>query len=1015
MNSFNKLYSQLITHSREYFCLLLVKRFFTFIFISLILCLFFSILDYFFNFSFVPRRTFAFVILIISIISLLLLLTPLLYLIINTNKRISEYIKIVQSNCSEINDSIVNIFELKEIKNDTDLITTSIEQKSKIILSYNYQDKVISSIKVRLKFIILIIILAISCYLLQSNLNRIIHYNRTQDYSIIITSDSKILFGQDLTIDFIINGDYIPDKIYLVTNNSKYLVSKQSNITYSYTFRNIFSSFSFKILIDNYLSDSFYVQVLNKPIFHSVKIDISYPKYTLFNNQQFNYFADINVPQGTIIKYEVISDYTDTVFYNTKNESYYFSLIDNSFSFQKTVKANIDFEVVLANKHLSECVANNKITVIPDEYPTISVGQFINDTTIVFNGVINDDYGFRKLLFVSNIDTIELTIDKQKQTQKFSYIAKLPNKTVNNNMFTYYFEVFDNDAVNGIKSTKSKTESIVLYSKTENEIANISNEQYKYQQVDNTTKTILSSINQLLQSRMFDNKLSWENKQVLDQINQQGENLNQLLSELKMSDNTLAELLKMLQLSDDKSLNKLLNKLKDIIESKQHQTNANNKLIDNLLKDKILSDIAEKMTQLADQHTDLQKIDYVDSLKSKFDDLKSHFDSIANQYNKTDDNTIKGDIEDLKNQYKSIENELNDNHLEQFEKQNSIIKQHLKSMAEKLQQKQNSIKNQQNKENADVLRQILDNLLQLSFNQENIIINLRPLSYSSNEYTNIITAENNMKEDFSFIKDSLYALASRTQYLGNFVFDNANQIDYNITESIDLLNDRRKTNALKCQNQVLKFTNDLISLLVESLERIDQSMSGEGNNNSSKRKQKPKNMQPSMSQMRNEQQNLEKQMQQLLQQMQQQGISENDILKLFSQTEMLKQKFDKFLSSNKTGNSGSEELKKIQDLIEKNRRELLNKRFDNQILNRQHQITTKMLDYEKAQEEREYDDKRKSKEAVDIEKKDVRDINNIIIFEDNEDVLQYKTIKLNTFYLDKYEEYIRNVNTKSNE
>lgn len=1014
MNSFDKLYSQLYNKSREYCYLLLLKRFFILIIFTLSFCLFFSFIDYCSNLSLVPRRTFAFSLyFLISILFCCLVVNPFL-LIFNSTKRIKYYISIIQLTYPDVKDLIINIFELKSSSN-SELAKSSIEQKSKHILSYNYINNIIKTLHLNYKYPIIILVLFITSFFLRPNIYRIIFYDVAPDYSISINSNLQVLSGNDVKVDFTVTGDIIPDKIYITDGNFKYLVSKVSNTNYTYTFRNIYNSFSFNISIDNYNSDCYLVNVYNKPILQHVAVDIIYPKYTLLSNKRLNYFSDVNVPQGTIIKYDVISNYTDTVIFNTVDKTDYFLSLENSFIFQQTLKENSDYEIVLANNFISECVAKNKISVIPDEYPTISVGQYIQDSIIIFNGIIDDDYGFSKLLFVSNIDTVDLKIEKRKNNQKFSYIAHLPNRTNDNNIFTYYFEIFDNDAVNGIKSSKSKIESITLYSKSENEIANISKEQFKYQQVSSKASTILSSINQLLQSKMFDNKLSWENKQLIDQINQQGEELSKWLSELKIPDNTLTDLLKILQQSDDKNLNQLLNRLKDIIESKQRQINSNNQLIDNILKDKLLLYVAENISQLANQHRDLQNINNVDSLNNKLNDIKDQFERITDQYNKTGDKTIYDDIKELNNQYMNLENQLINNNLEQFKNQNNNIKQKLESIAERLQQNQNSNKKNQNYENADVLRQILDNLLQISFNQEDIILSLRPLPYSSNEYSNIISRENNLKDDFSFVKDSLYALASRTEYLGNFVFDNANQIDYNITESIDLLNDRKKTNALKCHNQVLKFTNDLISLLVESLENMEQSMSGEGNNNNSKRKQKPKNVQPSIEQMRNEQQNLEKQMQQMLQQMQQQGISENDILKLFSQTEMIKQQFDKFLSSNKFDNRSSNELKKIQELIEKNRRELLSKRFDNQILNRQHQITTKMLDYEKAQEERDFDEKRKSKEAIDIEKKDVRDINNIIIFEENDDVLQYKNIKLNTFYLNKYEDYIRNVNNMSNE
>lgn len=66
------------------------------------------------------------------------------------------------------------------------------------------------------------------------------------------------------------------------------------------------------------------------------------------------------------------------------------------------------------------------------------------------------------------------------------------------------------------------------------------------------------------------------------------------------------------------------------------------------------------------------------------------------------------------------------------------------------------------------------------------------------------------------------------------------------------------------------------------------------------------------------------------------------------------------------GDQPSNELKEIQELMDKTEEDIVNKRITPETIKRQEEITTRLLEAEKAEKEQEYDNKRESKSANDI-------------------------------------------------
>ena len=97
--------------------------------------------------------------------------------------------------------------------------------------------------------------------------------------------------------------------------------------------------------------------------------------------------------------------------------------------------------------------------------------------------------------------------------------------------------------------------------------------------------------------------------------------------------------------------------------------------------------------------------------------------------------------------------------------------------------------------------------------------------------------------------------------------------------------------------------------------------------------------------------------------------SGESMAKMASQQAAIRQELRRL--SEELGNSGQQggagrEMNRLQGLMEKNEVDLVNMKIDQETIKRQEEIMTRMLESEKAEREREYDNKRESKTARDV-------------------------------------------------
>ena len=136
---------------------------------------------------------------------------------------------------------------------------------------------------------------------------------------------------------------------------------------------------------------------------------------------------------------------------------------------------------------------------------------------------------------------------------------------------------------------------------------------------------------------------------------------------------------------------------------------------------------------------------------------------------------------------------------------------------------------QQMQEDSQMLRQILDNLLLFSFEQEAL---MRRFGSSQNQQMshakNLIT-QKNIKTHFEHIDDSLFVVSLRQPMISEKVNKEISEVYYNIDKTLTLFADGRIYQAASAQQYALTAANNLADLLSNFLNSMELQMSqGQG-------------------------------------------------------------------------------------------------------------------------------------------------------------------------------------------
>ena len=648
----------------------------------------------------------------------------------------------------------------------------------------------------------------------------------------------------------------------------------------------------------------------------------------------------------------------------------------------------------------------------------------------------------------------------------FSFLNLQPDDIIH-----FYLEIYDNDAMAGPKATKSREYEIKIPTKEEIQIEQSKQLQAANSKFSNIQKELNDIKNELkhlenqwkLERKFnYEQKQKWENliKKQNDIINEL-QNLEQNLQLSPSYDENLEiyekiqqidELIKSINLDE---LNEYLENLQKLMENNElksenieefkSQNEELNKMLDrqiDLLKrldiEKNLRETFDEFKDLSKQFDELSKKQDLDEL-TKQNELKQmlekqfeKYDSLLKENEKLSEpfnmENIESEEQTINNEVQQAEQNLQKNNQKKANENQKNTSQQLNDLANKLEQNLEKQLQEETAEDATALRQLLKNVLLASFEQENLIKNLYMQNPRLSNYQDYVRKQYELQEVMKRTKDSLYMIGKRQPMVSNFIFDEINKIEKESKKAINNLNNWTFGPAAINQQNLMTSLNNLALFLSDVLQQMEQQNSmSQMNSDGAMKCNNPKNTgnssnsKPSMKTLKQLQQDLNKQMEALQKEMQngkKQGKEISEALaKMAAQQEAIRRAMQQMKEQmSKEGNLKNASF--VQEMIEdmeKTEKDLYNKNLTYETIKRQKQIEIRMLEAEKAEQQQETDNLRKSETAKnDYNSNLIKNFQYNVIKNNNFESMNRNNLNFNLYYRKKIQEYFNNVNYEKN-
>jgi hypothetical protein len=879
------------------------------------------------------------------------------------------------------------------------------------------------------------------------------NYTKPLPYELqILNRNFTALQQQDFELQVKLKGEEIPSEILVKQGDILTRMKKGKGFIYSYLFKSLQSDVSFTVIAGDYSTNQFTIRVLPKPIILNFDVVMEYPGYTGKRKESIENQGDLVIPEGTRVQWNFFTkdvgslDFTSKPDVAVTNEK-----SGNRFSYNMVGKANFSYRIIPSNGYItaSDSLAYN-VVVVKDGYPSIFVAEAVDSVTgsrIFYKGTLKDDYGFSKLTFNYTVRKSddrgepqfmaeEIPVEHRMNNQVFYFAIdqadyiKDPGYTLD-----YFFEIWDNDGINGPKSAKTETRTVITPTTEEiakNTADNVEKNEEEIRESIKNSRSMSKTVDDLNRKMVDQEKVTWQEKKKLEDFIKSAEDIQKKIEDAQKRNNQniqneerfletserimekqkqlnemmdqlfpeelkkmIEELKSLMNQMDKEKLGNMLDKMKMSSKELEKQLDRNLDLMKQIEFDRKLEETVNEMRKTADE------MDKLSEKTEKENSEKSELENRSDELKRKADSLFKKS-EELKKEGKELEDPVNLGDPSKSSKEvsknldegkESLKKNQRKKAAESQKKAASEMRNfasdmesanqeaedSQTEEDAANLRMILENLLRLSFDQEELIGDTRKLTRNDPKLQELVQRQKSFADKMKVIADSLEAIGKRQLEIKPVVTKELNTINSNVEMTLEQYQVKNYTAAVTRQQFIMTSINNLALLLNESLqqmnERMSMSMQSKSGNKSCNNPSAGKKGKKSAKDLKDLQGKIGEQLKKLKEGMEAakkegkngkpdlKGMNK-ELAKLAAQQEALRNEMQKY--QNELGdkgiknNSGLNDAAKEMEQIEK---DLVNKQITQETIRRQQSIMTRLLESEKAEQERDKEDRRESIES----------------------------------------------------
>jgi hypothetical protein len=306
-------------------------------------------------------------------------------------------------------------------------------------------------------------------------------------------------------------------------------------------------------------------------------------------------------------------------------------------------------------------------------------------------------------------------------------------------------------------------------------------------------------------------------------------------------------------------------------------------------------------------------------------------------------------------------------------------------------------------QNLETLRHILHGLVKLSFDQESLMKGFNELSQNDPAFNGLAQRQLKLKEDAKVLEDSLLALGKRDPFMGSVVTREIGELNEHLDKVIDANRERRRPQASGEMQLTMTSINNLALMLDDHFDMMMEMMA-----NAQPGKSKKKGKSPSLSQM-------QQQLNERIQDLKGSGKSgrelSEELAEMAAEQERIRRALQEMQEKMREG--GKMPGGDLPSKMEQTEMDLVNKQLTDQLLQRQQDIVTRLLDTEKSAREQDMDDERKGETAKEYDKEIPKAFEEYLRLKEKEvELLKTVPPKLYPYYKKEVSEYFKRAGDK---
>lgn len=594
-------------------------------------------------------------------------------------------------------------------------------------------------------------------------------------------------------------------------------------------------------------------------------------------------------------------------------------------------------------------------------------------------------------------------------------------------IISYWIEAADNDQINGSKKVQSRKLTITFPSLTDfvDELEDRErNAQEKLEDISDSYNQMQQEYERFKEQLKENPEGDWEQKQTIEQVKKQQQEIDEKVKELneefekirkdieqsdllsEESRKAYEELQQLMEEIDDPELVKALEELQKALgnlsqeelrkalenyefneQQYQERLKRTIELFKTLKMNSDLDKMAKAFEELSKEEEALSNDQNLDNSEqiSKQDAVKKDLEKLEQKLQNLSDNppqkarqkldelqkeageNIDKTKEELQENIDQLQKDPSGKPNDEIKQQQQQIQQQLNKLAQQMRNAQQQMNQQQQQVNITALQYILHSLINLSQNQEELNRETASLSGRSQAFVEKAREEQQIEEQFSQLADSLFKISAQIPGFSNAINKKKNEVQQHLETAVKQLAERDRSKATYAERQSLGGINELSTMIASLLNQLQNNQSQGGGGG-------PMTMQQFMEQlqqMSGQQQQLNQQIQNFINDIQGDRLSKDQVDRLNQmarQQNKIRKQIEELQKNGglESGDQVLSELERLSEEMEKTINDLRGGQTDPFLVKRQQNILSRMLNAEKAMQERGEEEKREGTSADDV-------------------------------------------------